>query len=87
MSRANDAVKFFCLAGGEGDFIFCADGRNRITFLDAVREGRNELFEILLRAAHDRSPWVLGVEAKEAMIMPKAHQGDGREPVDLFGWA
>lgn len=44
-----------------------------------VGVGGRDLFDVFYRSSHDGSPRMLGVESEEAVVVPKAHQGDGRK--------
>ena len=82
--------------GGEDDLVEIAggavgkrdpctfDGADGVAFGDAVGEGRGELFHILARSSRNGAPRVLGVEAEEAVVVPKAHERPGGEGLDAL---
>jgi len=46
-------------------------GLHGCVHVNAISEGRDQAFDILTRAAIHRAPLVLGVQAKESVVVPR----------------
>ena len=80
----DDLVKLFVVARFKNDFVARSDGHDSIAGLDEVAKWGYKLLDILLGAADDCPPWVLGVQAKKSVVMPKSHKCDGGKLLDFF---
>lgn len=82
--------------GGEDDFVermraavvedeaFFEDGADGVVFDNPVSEGGGDFFYILSGASGDCAPWVLCIQAEEAVIMPEAHESAGGKVLDAL---